>query len=181
MGEVRAGVKMAGRQAAGEASPLGCVKLAAEGAAMEGVTICLATEQDVEGVLDLQKRWQAEQITYAHEPNAREFVLGRLGPLFLIAEAEACFVAFAYGAVHQSSGLAVTPAGQRYLEVDDIYVAAEHRGRGIGGELLDGLIEAARREGVERVHVFSATKDHDQVLRFYRRHGFQPWGVQLYK
>jgi len=60
-------------------------------------------------------------------------------------------------------------------------VTAEHRSSGIGGMLLDGLLEAARRNGVERSLVYSATRDLEKVLRFYRRHGFKNWYVRMYR
>ncbi len=148
---------------------------------MENVTVRLAGSSDIDAVQRLQEQWHAEDITYGYEPNTRGFVAARLGPLFLVGEAEGEALAFAYGSVQVSGGLAVTPAGERYLEVDDIYVAPDYRSRGVGGRLLDRLIAAVEAEGVSRVHVFSATKDHDRVLDFYRKHGFRPWGVQLFR
>jgi GNAT superfamily N-acetyltransferase len=148
---------------------------------MENVTVRLAGSADIDAVLRLQEQWVAEDITYGFEPDPRKFAEARLGPLFLVGEAEGALVAFAYGSIHVSEGLSVTPASECYLEVDTIYVTPEFRSGGIGGGLLDGLIGAAQAEGVSRVHVFSATKDHDRVLEFYRKHGFRPWGVQLFK
>ena len=148
---------------------------------MTDVTIRQATSDDIDAVLELQARLDAEGIGYGYKPNTREFVAERLGPLFFVAETDDRIVGFAYGSLHTSEGLAVTPAGERYLEVDDIYVAPDLRSEGIGGRLLERLLEAAHEDGVSRIHVFSASMDHDRVLRFYRRHGFTPWGVQLFK
>ena len=71
--------------------------------------------------------------------------------------------------------------GETYFEVDAIYVMTEQRNKGIGGLLLNGLLEVARRNGIERSRVHSATKDLAKILRFYQTHGFKQWYVQLYR
>ena len=80
-----------------------------------------------------------------------------------------------------SEGLAVIPAQQRYFEVEDIYVRPEFRSRGIGGLLLGDLLRVAKEDGIERLSVYTATKDVDRVLRFYRDHGFESWFVRLFR
>jgi predicted GNAT family N-acyltransferase len=48
------------------------------------------------------------------------------------------------------------------------------RGKGVGGEILEALVEAARRRG-EREIVLSAQT---HALAFYRAHGFEAFGAQ---
>lgn len=148
---------------------------------MEGVTVRECTRDDIEAVCRLEAKWAEEEITYGYLTNSRENLIGRLGRYFLVAEADEEIVGFVSGSVHVSEGLAVTPAGQRYLEVDDLYVTPELRSRGIGSRLLEDVMRTAESEGMDRVHVFTATKDMDRILSFYRGHGFRPWGVQLFR
>lgn len=148
------------------------------------MTIRACTEADLDAVLQLQRAWADEAITYGYAPGTREALLPLLGPYFLVAEDEATVVAFACGIVvtgdhHDVS--AVIPAGRPYLNVDEIYVAREHRDQGIGGRLLDRLTATARANGVTRFLVYSSSKDLDGILRFYRAHGFQSWTVQLFQ
>lgn len=105
----------------------------------------------------------------------------RLGPYFLVAEVDGQVVGFVSGSTHESDGAAVVPEGVVYLEVADLYVAAPSRRGGIGGRLLDELLAVARREGVRKVLVYSATKDVRRVLTFYERQGFRPWYVQMFR
>ena len=44
---------------------------------------------------------------------------------------------------------------------------------------MRAALQWGRERGVAAFHVFTATRDIDRVLRFYRRHGFQPWGIQM--
>ena len=48
------------------------------------------------------------------------------------------------------------------------------RGQGVGGEILEALVEAARRRG-EREIVLSAQT---HALAFYRAHGFEAFGAE---
>lgn len=48
----------------------------------------------------------------------------------------------------------------------------EHRGRGIGSELLDLAADMARAEGLERMSVIVAG-DNDGARQLYERHGFR--------
>lgn len=49
-----------------------------------------------------------------------------------------------------------------------------HRGRGIGGRLLQTLLEEARRRGLDRLELHAQC----QVVDFYRRYGFLPIGEE---
>ena len=146
-------------------------------------TVCIRAAEpgDVDQVHQMQVQWAEEEITYGYGADSRENLLGKLGPYFLVAELDGSLVGHAYGSPQVSEGLAVIPAGERYLEIEDIYVIPEIRSRSIGGLLLDRLLQAAGEEGIETFSVYSSTKDADRILRFYRGHGFESWYVQLFR
>lgn len=83
--------------------------------------------------------------------------------------------------MHVSDGLAVIPAGERYLEVDEVYVHPDHRSSGIGRRMLEALLQDAEGQGVSRALVYSATKDWSRMVDFYGRLGFKMWSVQLFR
>jgi L-amino acid N-acyltransferase len=62
--------------------------------------------------------------------------------------------------------------GYRFTTENSVYVAADHRGRGIGGRLLAPLIEAARQGGF---HVILAGIDaaNDASIRLHGAFGFR--------
>ncbi|MBX3744257.1 MAG: N-acetyltransferase [Verrucomicrobiae bacterium] len=66
-------------------------------------------------------------------------------------------------------------AGFRFTAEVSVYIAAPHRGRGLGSLLLPPLIESARAIGL---HVLVAAIDasNEPSLRLHRRFGFQPAG-----
>jgi GNAT superfamily N-acetyltransferase len=52
-----------------------------------------------------------------------------------------------------------------------VTLGATRPGQGVGGELMDALLESARRAGVTRVWLIT-TNDNTTALRFYQRRGF---------
>jgi glucosamine-phosphate N-acetyltransferase len=64
--------------------------------------------------------------------------------------------------------------------IDELVLDAEHRGRGIGTQLIEHIIDAAKRRGCSRVELDSAfhrKEAHD----FYERMGFENRGYVFSK
>ena len=115
---------------------------------MKEAVIRRCTENDVDDVYRLGVDWAAEEITWGQVPPSRETIAAKVGPYFQVAAYQGRLVGFICGSLHTSEGLAVMRTGERYLEVDELYVRPESRRKGIGGKLLNGLIETARNSGV---------------------------------
>ena len=58
----------------------------------------------------------------------------------------------------------------RFLYVDDLVTLPTHRSSGYAGMVFDWLVEEARREGCEQLHLDSGHQRHD-AHRFYLKHG----------
>lgn len=143
------------------------------------VVLRLASEEDVPSLVALEDRWLAEDSTIGMVAVTAAEVRGWLGPYCWVAERGSEVVGFAYGRTEASEGLAVIPAGEKYLRVEELYVLPEHRHRGIGGRLLDQLFAEARARGIVRGRVYSSSRDWRRIIAFYQRHGFAMWYVEL--
>jgi len=64
--------------------------------------------------------------------------------------------------------------------VENLYVAPGHRDAGIGTELLTTAERRLETLGAETV-VLEAMADNEDARRFYRRHGYESYRVQLEK
>lgn len=60
----------------------------------------------------------------------------------------------------------------RFLYVDDLVTRPEFRGRGHADRLFAWLLEEARRQGCEQLHLDSGHTRYD-AHRFYLKHGMQ--------
>ena len=64
-----------------------------------------------------------------------------------------------------------TALGARVAVLEDVVVAADQQGQGIGSRLLQGAIDTARAEACRRITLLTASAN-VAAHRFYRRHGF---------
>jgi len=141
-----------------------------------------ATPADVPEVRHLQVDWAAEHITRGYAPNDLGELTARVGGCFFVAAAGRDLVGFVLGDVrHDRAASVVVPPGDRYVEIADLYVAPAYRSAGVGRRLVDTAAEWARGEGISVLVAYSATRDLDRVLQFYRSAGFEGWAVQVYR
>jgi len=151
---------------------------------MEPVCIRLCTPQDINAVLQLDRQWEQEHIAHNFTPsNRQEFlaVLKRFPAYFLVAECDGGIVGDIQGAVRHHKGLPVFPEGEPYVEIEQVYVHPDFRHRHIGRQLMERLMAVAAQHGIQRCVVSSTSTEMDQIIHFYRRHGFTPWYVQLFQ
>ena len=151
---------------------------------METVRIRACTRQDIDAVLHLDRQWEQENIAHDFMPISREeflTLLERFPAYFLVAESGRDLVGYIHGSVHRRRWVAVLPEGEPYLEIENVYVKPDFRNRHIGGKLMETLLVAAEQQGIQRFLVSSVSKEMDKTLHFYRRHGFTPWHVQMFK
>lgn len=151
---------------------------------MTSVLIRACTHHDIDDILQLDRLWHQENIAYDFTFISREVFINELErdpPYFLVAEIDGCIVGYMNASVHASTGLPVISEGETYLEIDNVYVQPAFRNRDVGGKLIDEMCNLAKQRGIQRFLVSSDSKDMDRVLNFYRRHGFTPSYVQLFK
>jgi ribosomal protein S18 acetylase RimI-like enzyme len=136
----------------------------------------------VASIRQLQQQWADEGLTLGFLPESEQQIRGGVerGSL-LVAELDDHVVGFICGSVRTSDGMAVAAEGTAYLELEDLYVAPAYRRNRVGSQLVERLVDEARRAGIGKVLVYSASKDMAGVLAFYTRHGFETWYVQLHK
>ena len=140
-----------------------------------------AVKKDVPLIQRLQQQLFEEEIIYGFVPETVEEMEKSIGAYFLVAEIDNEITGFICGDVSVSDGLAVVPKGESYLEIENLYVVPQLRKQGIGGRLVDELLLKAGRAGIAYVSLYSASKDVHGVLKFYERHDFQSWYVQMFQ
>lgn len=145
-----------------------------------------ATPADIETVIELitgelasYAEWAPGFTPVPPPPEMRE----RLNGLYEDDEQAWILLAFsgdeAVGVVSLSSitgaDARVPPEGTVYLW--QMFVRGDWQGSGLGGALLDRLLEEARRRGYERIVLWAAAGA-AQARRFYEREGFELTGEE---
>lgn len=64
-----------------------------------------------------------------------------------------------------------TALGERVALLEDMVVAPDARGAGVGSRLLRQAVELARRNGCKRITLLT-DRTNEPAQRFYRKHGF---------
>jgi ribosomal protein S18 acetylase RimI-like enzyme len=148
---------------------------------MKNINIRECRQEDLEYILCLHQQWANDDITYGFTPAERSYLESKLGKYFLVSEINGKVIGFVYGTVHKAKNMAVIKEGQMYIEIDDIYTIPEHRGNGVGSLLLNKILEISKENGIERSLIYSATKDMDSIINFYRKHNYKTWYIQMFK
>lgn len=138
-----------------------------------------AKPEDMPALLALSQEWAAEGITYGYSPTGREAFAGYR---CWVAEADGEVVGYAGGEVDTARrNIEIQQAGERYFELEELYVCPACRGRGVGQLLLARVEEDARREGLAQLMLNAANRDHAPLLRFYLREGMTPHSFRMFK
>ncbi|HEX8250477.1 MAG TPA: GNAT family N-acetyltransferase [Pyrinomonadaceae bacterium] len=140
-----------------------------------------AVKRDVPFVFRLQQRMAEEDGIYGFAAETVEYLEKAINPYFLIAESGGEIIGFINGDICLSDGLAVVPKDEKYLEIENLYVAPEFRKQGVGGGLVDEVLLKARKDGAVYATLYSSVKNLRGILRFYERHGFQSWSVEMFQ
>jgi N-acetylglutamate synthase-like GNAT family acetyltransferase len=148
---------------------------------MDNLIIRECTYEDLDKIISLQQQWEIEDITYGFVPADKSYLEEKIGKYFYIAELNSEIIGFVYGTVHKAENIGIFNEGEAYIEVDDICISQNNRGAGLGNVLLEKILNMAKENGIERSLVYSSTKDMDSIIRFYKKHEYKTWCIQMYK
>lgn len=144
-----------------------------------GWTIRPALMEDLPALVALSKEWAEEKITYGYSPTEpSEFE----GYRCWAAEMDGEVVGYAAGEVSFAQrNTDIQKMGDRFFELDELYVRQDWRSRGVGRLLLERVERDARQEGLSQLMLNAANRAHDPLLRFYLRQGMAPHSFRMFK
>ena len=145
---------------------------------MDSVQIRQCEQNDLPAAQPLLDDLQAQYEHHEEQPLAQ-----RISEFFLVAEEEGCIVGFVIGErratvnLTDEMGKDAFPNDREYLEIQDLYVMPSARGRGVGTQLMNTLLQKARDYGLARSMVYSANKDYARIAHFYEKFNYRMWHI----
>ena len=149
-----------------------------------GYQVRPAITDDVPSVVDLSRLWADEGCTigYIALTEGDKHLQSWLdGGYFLVGEREGVVIAYAAGVVKIGKFSIFKPEGERFLDVHEVFVQVNHRKNGVGDRLIEALLSRSESEGISRSMVGSNNVDWLRTYRFYERHGYGMFSIQMYK
>lgn len=138
-----------------------------------------ATPEDLPALLALSREWAEEGITYGYTPTDEKAFSGYR---CWVVEVDGETVGYAGGEVDTARrSIEIQQTGDRYFELEELYVRQDHRDKGIGRLLLERVEKDARQEGLAQLMLNAANREHEPLLRFYLREGMAPHSFRMYK
>lgn len=87
-------------------------------------------------------------------------------------------IGFVAGRLRVDEDELLTPAWRWHGYVSDLFVAPDHRGRGVAQLLLQAMADRLQGKGAARLRIGSLCANQD-ALAAYRRFGFEPFEIVL--
>ncbi len=112
-----------------------------------------AREEDIPAIVDLVNGYAAQNLMLPRNPEE----VRRTLRTWIVAEADGRVVGCA----------ALARLSPELAEIRSLAVAPEYTGRGIGGRIVQALVEVARKEGIRQVAALTLRQS------FFERQGFQ--------
>lgn len=146
---------------------------------MNNVTIRPMTPEDMPVLLELSRAWADEKITYGYAPSD-ERLFG--GYRCWVAELNGAIAGYAAGQMETAQRDSdIQKIGDRWFELEELYVSRSQRSMGIGRQLLERVEADLRRERIGRIMLSAANRDWESLLSFYVRNGMTLHSARIFK
>lgn len=156
---------------------------------MEALRLHRCTSQDLDRLRELSRNTFIAAFAEANDPDDfRAYMDRAFSREQMAADLDTPGVRFFFalqggqlvGYCKLNTGAAQTELGEAEgLEIERIYIAPEFQGLGLGGGLLQQILDLARSEDL--AYVWLGVWEHNPgAIRFYERHGFVTFGKHPY-
>ena len=135
--------------------------------------ISLATKDDIEDILPLQKQIYRVSTLPQNVKQLLEELIDANHCDVLVAKVENKVVGT--GTIFY---LASPAHGKPYAFLEGIVVDENHRGKGIGTALSKKIIDLARQKNCHKI-IFTSGMDRADIHKFYENLGFKKWGLEF--
>jgi GNAT superfamily N-acetyltransferase len=119
--------------------------------------------------------------TWAERRVLYDELLAKPGTVLLLARVDGALVGYGLAHVMRATDTWIADTwvtGERVGEIESLSVLPEHRGKGLGGRLMEGLEAALREQGVHDL-IIGLLPGNEHAARLYARRGYTPTWLYL--
>lgn len=140
---------------------------------------CEFNDSNIKAVIKLSQNWEREDLTYGYCANDKNDLIDK--DLFIAYFGDK-IIGYLFGKCLVIEEM-IVPIGKgtKCFEIDEIYVKAEYRSKGIGQALFE-FIENYYKQKVDYITLSTATKNYKSILHFYiEKMDMNFWSAKLFK
>jgi GNAT superfamily N-acetyltransferase len=134
---------------------------------------------DLPVIIAFQHSLEAEGSIWGYKADSLEDWANRDLRWTLLETIENKPVGFIHCIRREPSGECVFPKDANVLEIMELFVAQNYRDVGIGQRLVSEIKAQAVVEGFTHLRLYSAARRFDDIVKFYRNCGFDPWYLEM--
>ena len=129
------------------------------------VEVRLCKKEEIEEVVKLSSEFEEEGCCNGVKSDNYEYFLARK---VVVAIDEGKIIGYAHGGEEvEEKDRTYAKAGDKYFELDEIYVKKEYRSQGVGKMLYWYLEAMASMKGCKTVRLNAVSKDYKKLLNLY--------------
>lgn len=140
---------------------------------------CEFNNSNIKAVIKLSQDWEREDLTYGYCANDKNDLIDK--DLFIAYFGDK-IIGYLFGKCLVIEEM-IVPIGKgtKCFEIDEIYVKAEYRSKGIGQALFE-YVENYYKQKVDYITLSTATKNYKSILHFYiEKRDMNFWSAKLFK
>ena len=126
------------------------------------------------------EEWEKESCTYGYYKNQKEDIEGNR---IFIAEENSQIIGYLFATEKISEkDSSIIKKSEKYMEIEEIYIAKEQRKKGIGQELFKAAEKNFKNEGYNQIILTAANRNYKALLHFYIDElDMNLWNATLFK
>ena len=127
--------------------------------------IRLADKNELKSVVKLSKQFEAEGCCNGIVADNEEYLKNKI---VAICKIQGDIVGYVYGEVlTQQKNVSYSKQGEKYFELDEIYIVPNFRNKGIGRQMFEFVENYAKQNFCKSLRLNAVSKNYQSLLKFY--------------
>lgn len=140
---------------------------------------------DCKELSELEKEWSKEKISPLMVCNNEKELIKELknSSIFLIKinNKIVAYLVCKIRTAKETERVHDIKKGEKYADIDSIYVKKNYRNKGLGSKLLKHCLKKIKKAGYKRIILSADSTEMNKLVNFYEKHGFKTLFTRMMK